>query len=75
MSAKKQLGLTSNELQVMQLMVYGKTNPEMAELLGKHLRTVKHQVRSILAKLGAENRTHAVAKHLAPHLFQKKENP
>lgn len=42
-------------------MVQGKTNPEIAIVLGIKLTTVKKHLESIFAKLGVENRAAAVA--------------
>lgn len=58
----------------MDLMVYGKSNGVIAQVLGKARPTVKGQVAAIMRKMNVENRTQAVAKFLAPHLFEKKEN-
>lgn len=70
---KKQEGLTQCEQAVLELMVYGKSNGDIGQVLGKSPLTVKGQVHSIINKLNVENRTQAVAKWLAPHLFEKKE--
>lgn len=50
-------------------MCLGKPNPVIAQVLGKAEGTIKGQVRSIMKKLDAENRTQAVAKYLKPELF------
>lgn len=70
---KKQTGLTAIERQVLELMVYGKSNGDIGQVLGKSPLTVKGQVHSIIHKLDVENRTQAVAKWLRPDLFNKKE--
>lgn len=69
---KKQLGLTGCERAVLELMVYGKGNGDIAQVLGKSRLTVKNQVQAIIRKMHVENRTQAVAKHLAPWLFGSK---
>jgi DNA-binding NarL/FixJ family response regulator len=51
--------LSPAEVRVLGLIAEGKTNKEIAALLGATEDAVKGQVRSILAKLGANDRTHA----------------
>lgn len=53
--------LTPAEYAVMGMICDGKTNRAIATERGTSPRTVKHQVHDILNKLGADNRTHAVA--------------
>jgi DNA-binding CsgD family transcriptional regulator len=53
-------GLTSRELQTLQLLAAGKTNNEIARALGISLSTVELHVTHILTKLNCENRTQAV---------------
>ncbi len=53
--------LTPRELEVLALVARGKQNKEIAAELVITERTVKYYVSSILAKLGAGNRTEAVA--------------
>ena len=52
--------LTERELEVLTLVADGNTNRSTAEALGIQEDTVKGHVKSILAKLGAHDRTHAV---------------
>jgi DNA-binding NarL/FixJ family response regulator len=52
--------LTSRELGVLRLIATGNTNKEIAFQLSITEETVKSHVTSILAKLGANDRTHAV---------------
>lgn len=53
--------LTPRELQVLQLIVRGRQNKEIAADLAISQRTVKFHVSSIMGKLGAGNRTEVVA--------------
>jgi len=52
--------ITAREAQVLRLMAHGRANKEIAAELVISERTVKFHVSSILAKLGAGNRTEAV---------------
>ncbi len=51
--------LTDRELDVLRLLVAGKTNSEIAGTLWISHKTVGHHVSHILAKLGARNRHEA----------------
>ena len=51
--------LTPAELRVLRLIAQGKANKEIAAQLSVSEETVKGQVRNILSKLGANDRTHA----------------
>ncbi len=51
--------LTPAELRVLRLVAQGKANKEIAAQLSISEETVKGQVRNILSKLGANDRTHA----------------
>ena len=51
--------LTPAEIRVLRLIAEGKANKEIAAQLSLSEETVKGQVRNILAKLGAKDRTHA----------------
>jgi NarL family two-component system response regulator LiaR len=57
----QQEGLTGRELEILQMMVSGESNPEIAERLVVSRSTVKFHVSNILMKLGATTRTEAVA--------------
>jgi DNA-binding NarL/FixJ family response regulator len=52
--------LSPGEVRVLRLIAEGKTNKEIAARLSVTEDAVKGQVRSILSKLGANDRTHAV---------------
>lgn len=57
----KGVALTAREGEVLQWIVAGKTNPEIALILGISRWTVKTHVERILGKLGVENRTSAIS--------------
>ena len=52
--------LTETEIRVLRLIAQGKANKEIARILSSSEATVKWHVRTILSKLGVEDRTHAV---------------
>ena len=52
--------LTPRETDVLRLIAAGNANKEIAAQLGLTEETVKHHVKNILSKLGANDRTHAV---------------
>jgi LuxR family maltose regulon positive regulatory protein len=54
--------LTGRELQVLALLAAGAANQQIASELVVALETVKKHVSHILSKLGAANRTQAVAR-------------
>jgi NarL family two-component system response regulator LiaR len=54
-------GLTDRELQVLALIVEGKSNAEIADALAISLSTARFHVSTILSKLGATNRAEAAA--------------
>jgi DNA-binding NarL/FixJ family response regulator len=51
--------LTPSEIRVLRLIAEGNSNKEIASQLSVTEETIKGQVRNILAKLGANDRTHA----------------
>lgn len=55
------LGLSRREAEVLSWVAEGKTNPEIAIILGLAVATVRHHVERILQKLGVETRTAAAA--------------
>ena len=52
--------LSQRELEVLQCVSQGKSNEEIADALSISMHTVKNHIKSILSKLGAADRTHAV---------------
>lgn len=68
--------LTDTEKEVLTMMVNGLTNSQIAERLVSSTSTIKFHVGNILRKLGATNRTEAVALALRRYLVTKiDENP
>lgn len=61
--------LSAREREVLRWLREGKTNWEIAKILGTSENTVKHQVRSLLVKLGVNNRVHAAAKAMSLDLI------
>lgn len=55
-----EVALTPREVEVLSLVARGLGNKEVGEVLGTAAGTVKAHVQSILGKLGAKDRTHAV---------------
>ena len=65
--------LTPRQTEVLELLVKGMRNPEIAERLTVSEATVKHHVRAILEKLGASNRSEAVAIAIRKEIVQVDE--
>lgn len=61
--------LSDKELEILRLMAAGCSNKEIAQSLFKSEGTVKNQVSSLLAKLGARDRTRAVLKSIEQGLI------
>lgn len=55
-----QAGLTSRQLEVLQLMAQGLSNVEISSRLFTSLKTVEHHVSAVLAKLGVHSRAQAI---------------
>lgn len=55
-----EVALTPREIEVLSLVSRGLGNKEVADTLGTAAGTIKAHVQSILSKLGAKDRTHAV---------------
>ncbi len=52
----RELGISPREAEVLYWIAHGKTNPEVAIILGSASNTVRKQVQSIFGKLGVETR-------------------
>lgn len=63
-----EIELTAREDEVLQLLVEGLSNPEIAEKLNISTSTARAHVSNILAKLGAANRAEAIALAFRLHL-------
>lgn len=66
----KELGLTMRESEVLSWLSKGKSNRDIAQILGLSPRTVDKHLEQIYAKLGVENRTAAAA--VAVNAVQKR---
>ncbi len=66
--ARPRCSLTPREIEVLRLLVAGKTDRGIAEGLFVSVRTVEHHVARILAKLGVRTRTAAATSALAAGL-------
>jgi NarL family two-component system response regulator LiaR len=71
----KSFGLTPREQEVLELMVDGLNNPEIAEELVVSRSTAKAHVSNILAKLGVSNRAEAIALALQSNLIEGRLTP
>ena len=60
--SKKQTLLTNREMDILRLLAKGLSNEYIAQELSLSVGTVKKHVSSVLAKLGADNRTQALLK-------------
>jgi len=60
--------LTEREQEIIELLVQGLSNPDIAERLFISRSTVKFHVSNVLSKLGAESRTEAVAIAIHNHI-------
>lgn len=56
----REAGLSGRQAEVLSLMARGKSNPEIGEVLGLGLATVKSYVKAIFDKLGVDNRHAAI---------------
>ena len=56
----KALSLTEREVRILELIAQGKTDAEVAAVIGRSVHTIKNQVRHLLHKLKVRSRTQAV---------------
>ncbi|WP_235932660.1 LuxR C-terminal-related transcriptional regulator [Dictyobacter arantiisoli] len=66
--------LSEREREVLQLVAEGLSNQQIAQRLMLSLHTVKLHVKHLLAKLGATNRTQAVARARALHILTREDH-
>lgn len=62
--------LSPRQLEVLRLITQGFSNPEIARCLGISVQMVKEHMTAVLLKIGAANRTEAVAIALRKHLLK-----
>jgi DNA-binding NarL/FixJ family response regulator len=67
-------GLTEREIEVLQLVARGASNPQIANQLFITINTVKTHLRNILVKLNLENRTQVAAYAVQNGLVSEKAN-
>ena len=63
--------LSRKELEVLQLVSEGFASNEVAERCGKSIRTVDHQMLSVMRKLGVRKRQDAVSRALQRGLIKE----
>ena len=62
--------LTKKQMEVLHSITRGLSNPDIAKQLGISLNAVKQHIRAVFTKLGAANRTEAVAIAMRKHLLK-----
>ena len=62
--------LTEKQMKVLQSITRGLSNPDIATQLGISLNAVKQHIRAVFTKLGAANRTEAVAIAMRRHFLK-----
>jgi DNA-binding CsgD family transcriptional regulator len=67
--AKSRPVLTSRELDVLVLIAQGQTSKQIGNILDIVARTANAHAKSVVDKLGARNRAHAVAIAMRRHLL------
>lgn len=67
--AAARVELTRRELEVLQQLALGKSNRDIADLLGLSIFTVNNHVQNIFSKLGVENRVEAINAARRQHLL------
>ncbi len=65
------VALKARELEVLEQLANGLTNPQIAERLSLSVSTIKFYVSSILEKLNVDTRTEAVVWAIEHHVFEK----
>ncbi len=70
-----QIGLTTRQLEVLELLAKGLSNAEIANRLSTSPKTIDHHVSAVLAKLGVHSRAQAVATAYEMKLIPNIGNP
>jgi DNA-binding CsgD family transcriptional regulator len=70
---RHELGLTPRENEILEWVAHGKTNPQIAEILGIAPTTVRRHLENVFAKLGVHTRTAAVTRCLG--LLDRERQP
>jgi len=70
LKGEKNEELTDREIEILELLTEGMNNQDMANQLYISENTVKNHIRSILVKLSAQNRTHALVKALKKEIVE-----
>ncbi|MBI3896753.1 MAG: hypothetical protein HY308_00485 [Gammaproteobacteria bacterium] len=68
--ANPKFELSDRQREILRWLHYGKTNAEIANILGISERNARYHIQEIFAKLNAFNRTQAVAKALALNIIE-----
>ena len=63
--------LTPREHEILQWVAAGKTDGQIASILGRSVRTVQKHLEHVYLKLGVENRTAAVMRVHAPEAVEQ----
>ena len=69
-TGKKLFDLTDREFEVLNFMVQGKSNPQIASLLFVSDNTAKAHVSKVMVKLKTSNRVEAVVKAIKENIIQ-----
>ncbi len=69
----KENRLTSREIEVMNLLIFGNSNPTISKKLCISIHTTKAHISSIYEKLGVSNRVQAAVKYLKENLQKTSE--
>ena len=69
-TGKKLFDLTDREFEVLNFMVQGKSNPQIANLLFVSDNTAKAHVSKVMVKLKTSNRVEAVVKAIKENIIQ-----
>ena len=59
--AHREVGLNTDDLRILQSIADGASNKELAEMFFLSEATIKRRVQEIIEKMGAANRTQAIA--------------